>query len=138
MRYGVRLVAPIAWMAVIWMLSSLPAAADQTIGGIFMPKLLQKTAHLVVYGVLGGAWFWVFDFGRSKKGTGAYEYKCHWGFEPEPLRYRVYVQNGGPVPDHSASDSNVQILRRVWKKLPLPVTKLVGPFLLRRYGAYYT
>jgi FemAB-related protein (PEP-CTERM system-associated) len=80
----------------------------------------------------------VFDFGRSKKGTGAYEYKCHWGFEPEPLRYRVYVQDGGPAPDHSASDGSVQLLRRVWKQLPLPITKLVGPFLLRRYGAYYT
>lgn len=72
MRYAARLVIPIAWMAVIWMLSSLPAAADQTIGGIFLPKLLQKTAHLAVYGLLGGAWFWVFDFGRLVKAAGAW------------------------------------------------------------------
>jgi VanZ family protein len=57
-------------MAVIWVLSSLPAAADQTIGGIFLPKLLQKMAHLVVYAVLGGLWFWAFDFGRGVKAAG--------------------------------------------------------------------
>jgi VanZ family protein len=59
-------------MAVIWVFSSLPATTDQTIGGIFMPKLLQKTAHLVVYGVLGGAWFWAFDFGRGVKAAGTW------------------------------------------------------------------
>ena len=61
MRYGVRLAAPIAWMAMIWMLSSLPATQDNTIGGIFMPEVVQKAAHVVVYGVLGLAWFWAFD-----------------------------------------------------------------------------
>ncbi len=80
----------------------------------------------------------VFDFGRSKKGTGAYDFKCHWGFEPEPFRYRVHVQNAGSVPDHSVSDSGIQFLRRAWRRVPLPLTKLFGPFLIRRYGAYYT
>jgi len=28
-----------------------------------------------------------FDFGRSKFGTGSFDYKCHWGFKPEPLSY---------------------------------------------------
>jgi FemAB-related protein (PEP-CTERM system-associated) len=80
----------------------------------------------------------VFDFGRSKKGTGAYDFKCHWGFEPEPLRYRVYAPDGAPVHGHTASDGHVQMLRRMWQRLPLGVTKLLGPFLIRHYGAYYT
>ena len=79
-----------------------------------------------------------FDFGRSKKGTGAFDFKCHWGFEPEPLRYRVHVPGGGPLPDRTASSSNVQLLRRAWSRLPLPITKLLGPVLIRRFGAYYT
>jgi VanZ family protein len=54
-------------MAVIWMLSSLPARADKTIGGVFMPEILQKAAHVVVYGVLGVAWFWAFDFRRGAR-----------------------------------------------------------------------
>lgn len=80
----------------------------------------------------------MFDFGRSKKGTGAYDFKCHWGFEPEPFRYRVHVRGSEPLPDHSVSDDRVQFLRRAWRRLPLAVTKLVGPFFVRRYGAYYT
>jgi hypothetical protein len=80
----------------------------------------------------------VFDFGRSKKGTGAYDFKCHWGFEPEPLRYRVYAPNGAPVLGHTASDGRVQTLQRVWQHLPLAVTKLLGPHIVRYYGAYYT
>ena len=31
--------------------------------------------------------FRVFDFGRSKVGTGAYDFKRYWGFEPTPLAY---------------------------------------------------
>ncbi len=79
-----------------------------------------------------------FDFGRSKKGTGAYDFKCHWGFEPEPLRYRVYSPNNAPVDGHTASDGHVQFLRQAWRRLPLPMTKFLGPFFIRRFGAYYT
>lgn len=80
----------------------------------------------------------IFDFGRSKKGTGAYDFKCHWGFEPKPLRYRVYAPDGAPVLGHTASDGHVQMLRRVWQRLPLGVTKFLGPYIMRHYGAHYT
>jgi len=30
----------------------------------------------------------LFDFGRSKLGTGAYAFKKNWGFTPAPLHYR--------------------------------------------------
>ena len=79
-----------------------------------------------------------FDFGRSKKGTGAYDFKCHWGFAPEPLRYRVHLPRGGPLPDRSAGDGNLELLRRAWRRLPLGVTKAMGPFFIRHYGARYT
>jgi FemAB-related protein (PEP-CTERM system-associated) len=80
----------------------------------------------------------VFDFGRSKKGTGPFEFKRHWGFEPEPLRYRVYLPGGGRPPDRTANDERIQLLRRAWRRLPLPLTKLLGPFLIKRFGALYT
>jgi len=79
-----------------------------------------------------------FDFGRSKKGTGAYDFKSHWGFEPEPLRYRVACNGNQPVPERSMSSGSVQLLRRAWQHLPLPVTKVLGPFFIRRFGAFYT
>ena len=29
----------------------------------------------------------VFDYGRSKRGTGSFDFKKNWGFEPAPLAY---------------------------------------------------
>ena len=29
----------------------------------------------------------VFDYGRSKHGTGSFDFKKNWGFEPTPLHY---------------------------------------------------
>ena len=36
----------------------------------------------------------VFDYGRSKVGTGPYAFKKNWGFEPEPLHYEYYQRRG--------------------------------------------
>jgi FemAB-related protein (PEP-CTERM system-associated) len=80
----------------------------------------------------------IFDFGRSKKGTGAFDFKCHWGFEPEPLRYRVYAAAPEAVADHSVNDHSIRWLRRAWQRMPLGVTKRIGPVLIRHFGAYYT
>jgi FemAB-related protein (PEP-CTERM system-associated) len=80
----------------------------------------------------------IFDFGRSKRGTGAFDFKTHWGFAPEPMRYRVYGPGHDAVTQRSTSDRSLQLLRAAWQRVPLPVTKLLGPFFIRRFGAYYT
>ncbi len=36
----------------------------------------------------------VFDYGRSKRGTGSFDFKKNWGFEPEPLALRVPAAQG--------------------------------------------
>jgi FemAB-related protein (PEP-CTERM system-associated) len=79
-----------------------------------------------------------FDFGRSKIGTGAYTFKQLWGFTPEPLRYRVATLGDGAASARSSSDPAIAWLQRVWQHLPLPVTKLFGPYVVGRYGAYFT
>src|SRR3546814_14128589 len=40
----------------------------------------------------------VFDFGRSKVGTGSYAFKMHWGFEPTPLFYENRLLRPADVP----------------------------------------
>lgn len=80
----------------------------------------------------------IFDFGRSKAGTGAYAFKRHWGFAPEPLRYRVHVCGDGGMPRHSLDDAPLRVLRGVWRRLPLPLTKRLGPPIVRRFGPFYT
>ncbi len=45
------------------------------------------------------AGFRIFDFGRSREGTGAYNFKRHWGFEPVPLPYQYILAEGAPMPE---------------------------------------
>jgi FemAB-related protein (PEP-CTERM system-associated) len=79
-----------------------------------------------------------FDFGRSKKGAGAYDFKRHWGFDAEPLRYRVRTRTGSAFAEHTVNDRGVKLLRWGWSRLPLGLTKLLGPPLVRRFGPLYT
>jgi len=79
-----------------------------------------------------------FDFGRSKLGTGVFAFKQLWGFEPQQLRYRVAALDGGAPLERSSGDRRLAQLQRAWRHLPLPVTKLLGPYFVARYGAYYT
>ena len=73
----------------------------------------------------------VFDFGRSREGTGPYDFKRHWGFEPVPLPYQYVMMHGQPLPDLSPSNPKFELAQRVWKRLPLGVTKVLGPWLTR-------
>ncbi|WP_306253794.1 FemAB family XrtA/PEP-CTERM system-associated protein [Parvularcula sp. IMCC14364] len=70
-----------------------------------------------------------FDFGRSKVGTGAFAYKTHWGFEPEPLTYHYYLENADTVPDINPNNPKFRLITRAWQKLPLPLANRLGPVL---------
>jgi FemAB-related protein (PEP-CTERM system-associated) len=73
----------------------------------------------------------VFDFGRSRVGTGAYEFKRHWGFEPAPLPYQYVLLGRRDLPNVSPANPRLHLAVEAWKRLPLPVTKLLGPRLTR-------
>ena len=76
----------------------------------------------------------VFDFGRSKAGTGAFSFKKNWGFEPEPLHYRYYLAPGTPIPEHNPLNPKYALFIRAWKRLPVPVANLIGPRIVRGIG----
>jgi len=76
----------------------------------------------------------LFDFGRSKMGTGAYAFKKNWGFAPEPLIYEFKLRNSNLLPDTSSMNPKLQRYVEAWKRLPLPVTNFVGPRLIRGLG----
>lgn len=75
-----------------------------------------------------------FDFGRSKTESGAYHFKRNWGFEPEPLAYGVWTAPGAHPRD--ADPNSERHARRIalWKRLPLPIANLVGPWIARGLG----
>lgn len=75
-----------------------------------------------------------FDFGRSKFGTGAFDYKKHWGFEPVPLAYQYHLVKADAVPDVNPNNPKYAAFVKMWKKLPFAATKLIGPPLARQLG----
>lgn len=76
----------------------------------------------------------LFDFGRSKQGTGSYSFKKNWGFVPEPLHYQYHLVKADAIPEVNPMNPKYQLFIRAWKKLPLPVANRVGPFLARSLG----
>jgi len=76
----------------------------------------------------------IFDFGRSKSGTGAFSFKKNWGFAPAPLHYRVLVPEGGLIPEVNPLNPKYRLMIAAWKRLPLPVANLLGPILVRGVG----
>jgi FemAB-related protein (PEP-CTERM system-associated) len=75
-----------------------------------------------------------FDFGRSKTGSGPYDFKRNWGFEPQALAYGVWNAPDAPRRDADPTSSGNSRLVELWKKLPLPVANLVGPWIARGLG----
>lgn len=76
----------------------------------------------------------VFDYGRSKEGTGSYRFKKHWGFEPEPLFYEVDLVKARQIPEINPLNPKYQLFIAAWKRLPLPVSQFVGPWLAKDLG----
>jgi len=76
----------------------------------------------------------VFDFGRSKEGTGAFSFKKNWGFVPKPLAYYINVAPGKTAPENNPLNPKYRLMIAAWKRLPLPVANAIGPFLVRGVG----
>ena len=73
-----------------------------------------------------------FDFGRSKRGTGSFQFKAAWSMEVTDLPYRYHLVRAKEVPHMSPVDQKFQLPVRIWKRLPYGLTKILGPPLIRR------
>ena len=78
--------------------------------------------------------FTLFDFGRSKLGTGAFAFKKNWGFVPAPLNYRFRLAPGASIPDINPLNPKYRLLIAAWKRLPVPLANLIGPPIVRGLG----
>lgn len=76
----------------------------------------------------------LFDFGRSKNGTGAFSFKKNWGFEPTPLEYEYYLREGDEIPEINPLNPKYQLMIKTWRKLPLPVANKLGPLISKSLG----
>ncbi len=76
----------------------------------------------------------LFDFGRSKRDTGAFDFKKNWGFEAEPLHYEYYLVKARQMPNLSPTNPKYSRFIRMWQKLPVPLTRMLGPRLAPYLG----
>ena len=73
----------------------------------------------------------LFDYGRSREGTGSYRFKKHWGFVPEPLHYQYKLVQQNSMSDLSPGNPKYRLAISVWKRLPVGLTRMLGPYLAR-------
>ena len=76
----------------------------------------------------------VFDFGRSKRGTGSFDFKKNWGFDATPLHYEYFLVNDLTVPEINPLNPKYRLFIQAWKKMPLTLANLIGPHIVKNLG----
>lgn len=76
----------------------------------------------------------IFDFGRSKQGTGSYSFKKNWGFEPQPLYYEYQLHRKKTIPEINPLNPKYRFFIKAWQKMPLVLANLIGPYINKNLG----
>ena len=76
----------------------------------------------------------VFDYGRSKQGTGPCAFKKNWGFEPQPLSYEYRLFKRDSIPQNNPNNPKYQLMIKAWRKLPIGFANWLGPFIVKNLG----
>jgi FemAB-related protein (PEP-CTERM system-associated) len=76
----------------------------------------------------------IFDYGRSKQGTGPYDFKKNWGFQPTPLSYEYCLYRRDRIPEHNPLNPKYRALIALWRRLPIPVANFLGPHVVKSLG----
>ncbi|MFB3817708.1 MAG: GNAT family N-acetyltransferase [Candidatus Methylomirabilales bacterium] len=71
-----------------------------------------------------------FDFGRSTRDSGTYRFKRQWGAGEVPL-YWYALPLGGRAAPAPGGDERLALAGRLWRRLPLGLTRRLGPRLRR-------
>jgi len=73
-----------------------------------------------------------YDFGRTRvDNAGPFAFKRFFGFEPQSLEYQVYAPRGAAPPDLAPGSPRWAAARRLWRRLPLPLTRPLGAWIVR-------
>jgi predicted N-acyltransferase len=79
--------------------------------------------------------FEMLDMGRSPAGSNASKYKSQWATCSQPIYQQTWTAGTQPatsVAQQAQADERFQTFRRIWPRLPLPLTQFVGPLLRRQ------
>jgi FemAB-related protein (PEP-CTERM system-associated) len=72
-----------------------------------------------------------FDFGRSSVDSGTYRFKQQWGAQPRQLYWYYWLAGGQSIPELNPNNPKFKAAISVWQHLPLPVTNLIGPHIVK-------
>lgn len=72
-----------------------------------------------------------FDFGRSTPEEGTYNFKRYWGALPLALHWQYLLGEQSSIPDLSPGNPKYRMAIRAWQHLPVSVTKVLGPRIVR-------
>jgi len=72
-----------------------------------------------------------FDFGRSTVGGGTHRFKKQWGPQQVDLHYQYWTPPGQPLAETSPESPKYRRKVAVWRKLPLWLTRWLGPRISR-------
>lgn len=72
-----------------------------------------------------------FDFGRSTPNEGTYNFKKQWGAEPVQLHWQYLLEAGKELPELNPKNPKYEAAIKVWKRLPVAFTRLIGPGIVR-------
>ena len=76
----------------------------------------------------------VFDYGRSKRGTGSFAFKKNWGFEPQPLHYEYCLYKRDAIPQNNPNNPKYKLFIEAWRRMPICLANRLGPYIVRNLG----
>lgn len=76
----------------------------------------------------------VFDYGRSKVGSGSWHFKKNWGFTPQPLAYEYRLYKRATVPQNNPNNPKYRLLIATWRRLPRTLVNRLGPPIVKYLG----
>ncbi len=72
-----------------------------------------------------------FDFGRSAPDAGTYRFKQQWGGEEKNLYWYYILPNGNELPSINPQNPKYEMAIKIWQKLPVGLTRLIGPTIIK-------
>ena len=71
-----------------------------------------------------------FDFGRSTRDSNTYRFKSQWGAIPSGSAWQYHLRKGG-LKDARPDNPRYRRMIETWRRLPVAVTRLIGPLVVR-------
>lgn len=99
-------------------------AATLTEANSFSPNMLLYWTAIEHYCLAGVS---TFDFGRSTEGGSQYEFKRRWGAQTVQLHYEHWTAPGHQLEMTTPNSPRYRKKVEMWKRLPLTVTRILGP-----------